>query len=270
MGLTYIGSSRVVIDSPGDYTIDRDMTQADPLQHCVTINPGVHYVTLRLRSRLVGAGGVNSNNAGIYANGNAAVSLIGDGGSIRGFAYGVQFYNTLIARMNGLFVQDALFRGIKIEGDDAMISNCDIREVHGAMWTPSAYCMGIECSGMTSGNGKPKVLNNFVQNVYGTNSGGNTGESVGISITDLGIGAVVAGNIIQNDTKPGLAFAHGATIAVWCGGASNVLIDGNVMRTWDNGIVASSPPSIAHGQNLFANCTTDFLIGGPLIPTSED
>lgn len=269
MGISYIGSSRCVIDAPGDYTIDRDLTQTDPNGSCVYINPGVHFVTIRLRSRLVGAGGVNSNNVGILANGNAAVTLLGDGGNIRGFTYGVKFWNTYLARMSGLFVQDALFRGIKIEGDDAMISNCDIREVHGALFTPSAYCMGIEASGM-SAVGMPKIIKNFVQNVHGTTSGGNTGESVGISITDLALGAVVTDNVVQNDSKPGLGFGLGASIGIWCGGASDVFVEGNSLRTWDYGLVSSSPPSVGHASNVFGNCTTDFQIGGTTNPTNED
>jgi len=219
---------------------------------------------------LVGAGGVGSTNTGIRANGNAAVTLIGDGGSIRGFAYAVSFYNTYLTRIDGLFVQDALFRGIKLEGDDAIITNCDIREIHGAMFTPSAYCMGIEMSGMTAGGGKAKVLHNLVQNVHGTNSGGNTGESVGISITDLNVNSIVADNVIQNDTKPGLPPGGGTSIGIWCGGASSIAVKGNLIRTWDWGLLASSPPSVGKGQNLFVNCTTDFQIGGPVIPTSED
>lgn len=268
MGLTYIGSSQAVIDSSGDYTIDRDLTLTDPTGSCVSINPGVHYVTIRLRSRIVGAAGVSSNNVAILARGNAAVTLLGDGGSIRGFAYGVQFWNTYLARMSGLFIQDALFRGIKIEGDDAMISNCDVREVHGAMFTPSAYCMGIEASGMSAA-GRPKIIKNFVQNVHGTNSGGNTGEGVGISITDRALGAVVTDNVVQNDFKPGLGFGRGATIGIWCGGASDVFVEGNSLRTWDYGLVSSSPPSVSHASNVFGDCTTNIQIGGTVNPVFE-
>ena len=130
--------------------------------------------------------------------------------------------------------------------------------------------MGIELSGETATGGLPKVIRNLVRNVHGTNSGGNTGESVGISITDLGIGAVVSGNVIQNDTKAGLAFAHGASMAVWCGGASDVLVADNILRTWDYGVVSSSPPSVGHGQNMFVNCTTDSQIGGLLDTSTED
>ena len=269
MALTYIGSSRAVIDAPGDYTIDRDLTSTDPNLACVYINPGVHYVTLRLRSRLVGAYGPYGNNTGIYASGSAAVTLIGDGGSIRGFTYGVRFENTYLARIERLFVQDAHFRGIKLSGDDCVISNCDIREIHGAMFTPSAYCMGIEVSGMSPFS-KPKVLRNFVQNVYGSASGGNTGEGVGISISDKGRGAVVSGNVIQNDVLLGLPLAHGACMGIWVGGDSDVLVSGNTIKTFDHGLLASSPTTVSNGQNLYVDCTEDWVAGGINTPSTQD
>jgi len=256
------------ISSPGLYYQDTDITQSNPNDDGILITS--NYVTLINRARIVGAGGVNSNNAGIRVTNGAAVTILNHGGSVRGFTYGLSAYNAYLLRVQDLFVQDALFRGIKVEGDDAYVAGCDIREVHGAMFTPFAYCMGIEMSGMTSGGGKSKVLRNSVQNVHGTTSGGNTGESVGISITDLNVGAVVQGNLIQNDFKPGLAFAHGASIGVWIGGASAVVVADNIIRTWDNGIVSSSPTSDGHGQNLFADCTVDAITGGTTIPSTED
>lgn len=256
------------ISAPGLYYQDTDLTQSNPNDDAILITS--NYVTLINRARIVGAGGVGSNNSGIRVLNGAAVTILNHGGSVRGFTYGLSAYNAYLLRVDGLFVQDALFRGIKIEGDDAYVAHCDIREVHGAMFTPFAYCMGIEMSGMSSGGGKAKVLRNSVQNVHGTTSGGNTGESVGISITDLNIDAVVQGNLIQNDNKPGLAFGHGASIGVWVGGASKVLVAENVIRTWDQGLIASSPTSLGHGQNLYANCTVDATTGGATIPTTED
>lgn len=250
MSIIYTGYSSAVIDAPGDYIIDRDLTQPDPTKNCIVINPGVHYVTLRLRSRLVGAGGAGSNNAGIHAVGSAAVTVLGDGGCIRGFAYGASFFDTYLTSFRDLFVQDALFRGIKLQGDDAMISECDIRNVGGALWTPNAYCMGIEVSGMSS-SGKPKVMRNTVQKVHGVG----IGESVGISISDNAQGAFVVGNVIVNDTKPGNPFGAGASIGLWCGGDSDVTVTHNTFGTWDYGAAFSSTPTGRVSKCSFANCT---------------
>jgi hypothetical protein len=250
MGIIYNGTSQAIIDAPGDYTIDRDLTQPNPEADCIIINPGVHYVTLRLRSRIVGAGGSGSVNSGIRATGSAAVTVLNDGGSIRGFAYGLRFFDTFIPRVDGLFVQDAWFRGMKIEGDDALIKECDVRNVGGAIWTPNAYCMGIEVSGMSAA-GKPKVFGNFVQKVHGVGSG----ESVGISISDKALGAIVSGNIVKNDTKPGAPFGAGASIGVWCGGQSDVTLSHNTLDVWDYGIAFSSTPTGRVGKCFFGDCT---------------
>lgn len=258
----------LTISAPGTYFIDSDMTQTNPNDDAIRIAPGVHYVNIILRGgRLVGAGGPSSTNAGIHAVGNAAVTVIGQGGSIRGFGYGLHFEDTLIPRIDGVFVQDALFRGIKIEGDDAYVADCDIRDVHGATWTPNAYCMGIEVQGMTT-NGRPKILRNLVQTVHGTGSG----ESVGISLSDNSIGGMVSGNIIKNDTKAGMPFGLGACIGLWLGGAGDITTGHNTLDYWDYGI-ANSLPDGRRGQNMYVNCTIDFYLyanGGTVTIANED
>lgn len=258
--ITYNGTAQVVIDAPGDYTIDRDLTQPDPSQSCVVILPGVHYVTLRLRSRLVGAGGPNSVNAGIDAAHSAAVTILGDGGSIRGFAWGARMADCYLARVRGLFVQDSLFRGIVITGDNAMVSECDIRNITGAMWTQNAYCMGIEVSGM-SVNGKPSILRNHVANVVGMGEG----ESVGISITDKGVGAVVAHNVIANHAWKDKSFG------LWVGGDSDATVASNVFDNWRYGLAFSSPPVGWVDENAYRRCTSNILdSGGDVLRGSSD
>src|SRR6266436_1612290 len=99
----------MTISAPGTYFIDSDMTQMNPADDAIRIAPGVHYVNIILRGgRIVGSGAAGSVNAGIRAIGNAAVTVIGQGGSIRGFGYGMSFQDTLLARIDGVFVQDAL------------------------------------------------------------------------------------------------------------------------------------------------------------------
>lgn len=255
MALTYIGTSQAVIDSPGDYVIDRDLTQPNPNQDCVIINPGVHYVTLHLRSRLVGAGGSASTNAGIKTNGSAACTILNEGGSIRGFGYGVQMSDSYLARIIGVFVQDAWFRGIKLSGDAAYIADCDIRNITGATWTPNAYCFGIEVSGMST-NGSPKVLRNLVENVLGM---GESGESVGISFSDNGLGGLVVGNIIKNPTLRPRSWG------VWVGGQSDVTASHNLIDTWENGAGFSSPTDGFIDENAIVNCTNLIINSGSAI-----
>lgn len=245
MAIIYNGNASAVIDSPGDYTITQDLTQSNPNADCITINPGVHYVTLRLRSRLVGAGGPASNNRGIRVNGNAAVTILGDGGSIRGFTYGVEMYDANIPRISGLYVQDALFRGIKIEGRNALVEGCDIRNVTGATWTPNAFCMGIEVQGMQDdAYGRPKILRNLVESVCGVG----TGEGVGISVTDMGMDGIVVGNTMRNSSPAQHSYG------LWVGGQSNVLATHNAIYGWDFGAAFSSPTAGFIDENAILNC----------------
>lgn len=248
----------MTISAPGNYDITSDMTQSNPADHAIYINPGVHYVTITLKARIVGAGGAASTNAGIYAPNSAALNIIGLGGSIRGFAYGVLGDNNFRANLRGVSVVDALFRGIKLTGDDMNVSDCDIRNVTGATWTPNAYCMGIEVSGASTSGGRPKVLRNVVQKVHGMG----TGESVGISITDNGLGAIVMGNAVINDYKPGNPLGAGASIGLWIGGQTDARVMHNMVDNFDYGCLFSSPPTGFVDENSYPNCTTPFLDSG--------
>ena len=235
----------LTITSPGVYHITADYTSAGPNDHGVVIAPGVHYVTILLYSRLVGAGGPASLNSGVFFDGNADVKIIGMGGSIRGFQYGVRGENTNIARVRDVFVQDAYFRGIGISGQEPTIEGNDIRNVGGCTAYPNAYCMGIETQGLGGSAGKAKVLRNMVQDTYGVGSG----ESVGIALSDRGHGAIIQGNVIRNSVL------RAGSFGLWVGGQSNPSVIGNHFDTWTYGATWSSPPSGFIDENSFRNCT---------------
>lgn len=247
MGITYYSGERAVIDSPGDYTITQDLTQPDWNESCIWVVPGTHFVTIRLRSRLEGTGGPGSINAGIQANGCAALTILNDGGSMRGFAYGVNLWDCYLARIERLFVRDAFFRGIKVEGNDSYVADCDIRCVKGATWTPNAYCFGIEVQGIGGGNeGRHKVLRNSVFDVAGVG----TGESVGISVSDKGLNSTVFGNVIKNPAL--IAKSYG----LWVGGVSDVSATHNLFDSWNVAAEFSEPPTGFTDDNAFRNCNS--------------
>lgn len=237
----------LLISAPGDYTISQDMTQADPNRPAIRIVDDLHYVTIRLRSRLVGAGGPSSTNAAIEANGSSKVTIIGDGGSIRGFAYGVRLSNCYLATVRNVAIQDAFFRGIMINGAGAVISGCDVRNVTGALWTPNAYCMGVEVSG-----GQPSIIDNTVRNVTGVGGG----EAVGISFTDRASDGVAKGNVLVNDDRPPKSFG------VWVGGSSDVAVVHNHFSNWNVACAYSSPPTGLFDENTSVGCPTGFLDSG--------
>lgn len=249
----------LTISSPGTYHITADYT-CGPLEDGIVVNPGVHYVTIFLYSRLVGAGGAASQNAGIRLRGNADVKIISMGGSIRGFQYGIcgevaGGVPVNIPQIHGISVLDATFRGIRLDAEEPIVQGCDVRNVGGCNVFPNAYCMGIEVQGYLKPEGKPSILRNTVRNIQGVG----TGESVGISISDKGVGGVLAHNTIINPAMlPG-------SFGVWIGGDSDVLAFGNGLDTWGNGIAVSSPPSAYIDENAFKNCLTKVLSSTPKV-----
>lgn len=254
MGITYVGTSHAIIDAPGDYTIENDMTQTDPNQPCIYINPGVNFVIIRLRSRLVGAGGTASQARGIQGLNSAAITVIGDGGSISGFYYGIDLQTCYLSKVKDVAILDALFRGIHIEGDDAIVEGCDVRNIGGTTLAPTALTCAIEVFGA-----RPKVMFNYIENVVGT-----LNEALGISITDKGIGGVVSFNGIRNPVlAPILANGNSPSYGVWVGGASDVEATHNLIDGWGTGIAYSSPPSGMIDFNAFKNCTTPIVTSDP-------
>ena len=101
-------------------------------------------------------------------------------------------------------------------------------------------------------NGKPSILRNHVANVVGMGEG----ESVGISITDKGVGAVVAHNVIANHAWKDKSFG------LWVGGDSDATVVGNIFDNWRYGLAFSSPPVGWVDENAYRRCTSNILDSG--------
>lgn len=242
----------MTISAPGVYEIRTDMTQMNPVDDCIVIAPGVHYVTILNYARLVGGGGPGSVNSAISFNGNAAVTIIGMGGSIRGFQYGVRGVNTNLAKVRDIFVQDAYFRGIRIDGEGTMIEGCEVQNITGCTAYANAYCMGIEAQGILTADSNISILRNTVRNVDGMG----TGESVGISLSGKGNGALIKGNAVMN---PEL---HEGSFGYWIGGESDPAFVHNHADTFGYGACFSSPPTGFVDENSFRNCTINIQDSG--------
>lgn len=242
----------MTISSPGIYEIRSDMTQMNPNDDAIRILPGVHYVTILLYARLVGGGGPASINAGISFDGCAAVSIIGMGGSIRGFQYGVRAEGTNIAKVRNLFIQDAFFRGIRLDGEGTVIEGCDVREVTGCTAYPNAYCMGIEAQGITTVDSQISIIRNTVRNVKGMGAG----ESVGISLSGKGRGALIKDNAVMN------SHLYPGSFGYWVGGDSDPAFIHNHAERFGYGIAFSSPPTGFIDENSYRNCTQNILDSG--------
>jgi hypothetical protein len=260
VSLIYNGTSSAVIDASGDYTIDRDMTQTDPALPCVLINPGVNYVNLRLRSRLVYGGPTSGASCGIKCASNAAVTIIGDGGSIYGFPEGIRMDACYLAKIFDIAIQSALHQGIVLTGDDVIIKGCDVRSIGGWTGQNPSRNFGIQVSGV-----RPTIINNQVEQVTATE------EAIGISVSDQGIDGVIAFNVIRclGAPPPPLSNGNPASYGIWVGGASKVSDELNLVEGWAIGAAYSSPPSGDYGGNRYVNCTKDTLINSTSVVLSQ-
>lgn len=244
----------LTINSPGYYAITSDYTATSTSDHGVVVSPNVHNVTILLYGRVVcpSTFATNRQNAGIYFSGNNnSCAVIGMGGHIRGFGYGVLCPSADLIRIDNLSVEDALMRGIKITGGGALVKNCLIKNIFGSTFTATQFCMGIEVSGST-----PKIMNNIVEEFYGTGTEPGNGEGVGISVTDQGTGGLVMGNAVANSRKQPKSYGY------WIGGSSDVSFVHNHADNIVYGAAGSSPTMGMEDENTFRNCTTDFVDSG--------
>lgn len=240
----------LTITTPGYYAVTADYTATSDTDDAITIASGVHNVTILLYSRLVCPSTFSTarQNCGIRMDMNNSVTIIGMGGHIRGFGWGLRADNCDNATVNELHIPDSLMRGIKVEGDGAVIRDCTVKKVWGSTFTTDQYCMGIEVSGSA-----PIVMGNIVQDFRGTNDG----EGVGISITDQADGGVVKGNISIGSTIDGEP--RPKSIGYWVGGASDVGFVHNHVENCVWGLAASSPTLGLFDENTFRNCTSFFI-----------
>jgi len=244
----------MTITAPGYYAITSDYTAVNQTDAAVVVAPNVHNVVILLYSRLICPTTLPTSrqNAGILFSGNNnACGVIGMGGHIRGFAYGVCAPSSDGLRIDNVNVEDALMRGIKILGNDALVRNCLIKNIYGSTYTPAQFCMGIEVSGE-----RPKIMTNIVEEFYGTGPEPDNGEAVGISITDEGINGIVMGNVVKNARIQPKSYGY------WIGGASNVSFVHNHAENMFRGAAGSSPTMGMEDENTYRNCETDFLDSG--------
>lgn len=253
-------------NEPGIYYLDKCVYQDNPYANGIVIT--AENVTLIIRTNIIGVGGEKSNNCGIMIDQKADnCKIINQGGEITGFTYGIRGDGAKNTYIEGVNVKKCFFRGIRVYGDGADINNCKIDNITGAMWTPNAYCMGIEVCGGTENGGLARVINNTVTNVHGMAGKDNTGESVGICISDKEYGATVKGNTVKNDYKPDLPPGGGASIGLWVGGSSNVEVNENEFDTWDYAVACASMATMTGGNNVYYNCSNAEMHGGIVMPT---
>ncbi len=153
----------LTITAPGYYAVTADYTATSATDNAVEVLPGVHNVIILLYGRLISPlFSTAQQNAGINFNGSNSCQVIGMGGHIRGFGYGLRAENCDDLGVSQIYVKDALMRGIRISGDDAYVKDCRVSDVHGSTFSPNQYCFGIEVDGA-----RPTIAGNSVREFWG-------------------------------------------------------------------------------------------------------
>ena len=239
-----------VISEPGEYVIKSDYTAVNGDDSAIVVAQDVHDVTILLHGDLICPTDFPTarQNSGIFfAGNNNGCTVIGRGGRIRGFGFGINAPKSDGLRISNLNIESVLMRGIKIDGDDAVVRNCLIKNVFGSTYTPTQFCMGIEVSG-----GRPRIVNNIVEEFYGTGPEPDNGEAIGISVSDKGVDGVIMGNIVKNSRKQPKSYGY------WIGGASDVSFVHNHVDNMSRGAAASSPTIGMEAENSYRNCDLNF------------
>jgi Ca2+-binding RTX toxin-like protein len=237
-----ISQAGTVIRSAGVYTLDRDLAYSGGSGAAITI--AADNVVIDLNGhRITGSGTAGSSAKAIVATNQSNITI--RNGSIDGFFYGVELAD-LSARtgqyghhlVSNVDVSNCTFRGIFVQGPDNVVQNCTIHDIQGTTVYANAFAAGIESFGA-----RARLVNNRVTEVYARD----LGEALGISVSDYGVGTVVAGNVIRNS-----AFDEFRSFGIWVGGGDVTSYRNTVTNyTYEHGW--SSPTKGAFYNNTAIN-----------------
>lgn len=251
MSIAWVGTTHAVIDAPGDYVIDRDRTQTTLGDSAIIVLPNTPYVTIRLRSRLVNAGGSASTNCGIQATNCDAMTIIGEGGSIYGFGYGIRTEDCDGLVIKDVSVLSALAVGIKASGSGLNIDRNAVGQVAGTTIAAAFRTFGISARGADI-----KLLRNSVGDVVATGDE----EAVLLSIDDCSANGLIAYNIAKFDQVRNKQFG------IWVGQPAYVDVLYNYIRNAKTGLALSDGDGY-HDHNSFRGCTLaiepNVVLAGP-------
>lgn len=244
---------------------------------------GANNVTLDLNGHMVVClGEPETWTRAIYAYGRANFTL--RNGVIRNCGVGLEGERLSGARVENVRFVDNYFRAIRLDGSDSEILNNRIenttpeaRVAQPEPAQPAPRPRRLQDAGGTGGDGgRPaaavpgtasleapiiaigiEVLGerNIVHNNTVIDTKGSA-ESVAISISDRGVGSVVADNLLRNGEDPNDEYG------IWVGGESDAEVMGNTIAGFDFGLAASSPTKGFFRNNTVRDARTSYLING--------
>jgi Ca2+-binding RTX toxin-like protein len=244
-----------IITAPGVYTLTADLVYNSATGAAISIRANNVTIDLAGHKIVNAAASPGQTAVGISAINRSDVTVVN--GTVSGFFYGVSLTDqtTGSARYGGheisnLTVTDCTFRGIRVEGADNTVKGCTINDVSGTTVYANAFAAGIESLGP-----RATIVGNRVSEVYP----GGTGEGLGISISNNGVGTVVRDNVVTN--------AHNgseSSFGLWVGGGSVVTATGNTFTGWMQGMGWSSPTSGSFAGNTFAGNDNPHVVNSML------
>jgi len=252
------------INEPGNYKLEKSL-HSD--RNGIEINAS--NVTINLNHNMItGSTGGGNTGFGIFSFGQSNITV--KNGLIRGFQYGIylsglsdfaESSSALVGRnhlVDGMNIRFSTFRGIRVEGENSVISNNMISDIGGDTTIDNAYSMGIEAFGK-----QVLVKNNSIMEVRGMGIQ-DIGEGVGISLSRYGEGSIVDGNHVANrefeisSSSPAWKTRSRSTYGIWVGGDGihDVVVRHNTINNFKQGITFKRSES----GSLFGNRVTNAFI----------
>lgn len=232
---------------PGYYYLTRDITLKNGKYGFRLLNSGGTAFDMR-GHKINCIGGPSGTASAIHERSQDNFLL--KNGTIEGCFYGFNggYKTTYSSRITirNMHMKDMYFRGIAFDGYDSLVENNIIENVTGSEVYENAFAMGIEIRGPRN-----IIRNNRVSDVRGVN----TGEGVGISVTDHGQAVTIENNIITASARDEFT-----DFGIWVGGFSDVAVRGNKVSNYIHGMAASSPTSGCMEGNVFKDTEKDAFI----------
>ncbi|MFL9674283.1 hypothetical protein ACXUPC_30175 [Pseudomonas marginalis] len=265
---TIIESIPYTISRPGNYRLDRslnsDRNGIEILASNVTIDLNQNTIT--------GPTDGDNTGFGIFSFGQSNITI--KNGRIRGFQYGVYLsglsdlatHSSMLEGrdhlVEGMNIRFSTFRGIRVEGENSVISDNMVSDIGGDTTTDNAYAMGIETYGK-----EILIQNNSIMEVRGQGIQ-DISEGVGISLSRYGEGSVVDNNRVANreleisSTSPAWKSRSRSTYGIWVGGDGirDVVISNNRVNNFKQGITFKRSESGSFLGNRVTNAFIPYYL----------